>query len=223
VLHVPSSTYLQLDATADLVLHLLDEHGTVAGASQELADRFGISPSRAWNDTQAVLDQLCSVRGARGQPARRPSLGGMVATAQRWWELPVRLRLQVVGAFARLLAIEVGLRALDIRRLAILVGARLDGGSGSADSLPAGEGDLDPDQLQAWRAAGWVLEHWIWPATCLRRALMMAWVLRRQGPVLRLGLMADGVTAHAWLEAGGRAYGATDVRSCFVPAPSCRH
>jgi len=145
-----------------------------------------------------------------------------VATAQRWWELPVRRRLQVVGASARLLAIEVGLRTLDIRHLATLVGARLDEGSGSADSLPAGEGDLDPDQLQAWWAAGWVLEHWIWPATCLRRALMTAWVLRRQGPVLRLGLMADGVTAHAWLEAGGRAYGATNVRSCFVPVPSTR-
>lgn len=59
----------------------------------------------------------------------------------------------------------------------------------------------------------------MWPEACLRRALLTAWVLRRHDPVLSLGLMAGGVTAHAWLEADGRTYGAADVRSYFVQHP----
>lgn len=52
------------------------------------------------------------------------------------------------------------------------------------------------------------------PATCLRRALVTGYFLRRH-PVLRLGLTSDGVTAHARVEADGHAYDPGETVGAF--------
>ena len=56
----------------------------------------------------------------------------------------------------------------------------------------------------------WVLRRWPFGDTCLRRGLVTGFFLRRRSPVLRLGLMRDGVTSHAWVEAEGCSYGASE-------------
>lgn len=51
-----------------------------------------------------------------------------------------------------------------------------------------------------------VLDRGPFNATCLRRSLMLAHLLRRRGPVVRVGVAKRGETvqAHAWVEIHGR-------------------
>ena len=55
VLHVPSGTYLKLDASATEILDLVRSDGRVGAASQLVA-KYGLDPDTAASDVTAVLD-----------------------------------------------------------------------------------------------------------------------------------------------------------------------
>ena len=109
---------------------------------------------------------------------------------------------KVAGAWALLLAVDLGLRALSFRRVLQLL-----------DTCPkhAGterKGDPLPLIRRYRRAVEIAARNHLYPMLCLRRSLVLRWLLARQGvPTrLRLGVRRDEgkVAAHAWLEYEGR-------------------
>jgi len=65
-------------------------------------------------------------------------------------------------------------------------------------------------------ATMWVLDRWLYDGTCLRRALVSGFFLRRHDPRLHLGLIDDGETSHAWVEAEGMTFNAVPVTGTFT-------
>ena len=76
-------------------------------------------------------------------------------------------------------------------------------------------GDVDPDVAPnlhysptEWR---WIknqrrlLKRWPWDKSCLRRSLLLGWILRDRDPDLMIGARADEdgeIRAHAWIRLG---------------------
>lgn len=113
--------------------------------------------------------------------------------------------------------VELGLRALPLEQLAGSLGVGIRFGaapSGATEGAPS-------DHQRAIRATDRALRllHRC-ERPCLRRALILGHLLRRNGPALRLGVAReDGeVRAHAWLEVDGVAVGEpAPVLDRFVP------
>lgn len=71
------------------------------------------------------------------------------------------------------------------------------------------------------RAADAVVARWPFGDTCLRRCLVQGHLLRELHPVLRVGPLQDEdgtLTAHAWIEVGGRVVG-TPAPTTFTAGP----
>ncbi|MHB1583393.1 MAG: lasso peptide biosynthesis B2 protein [Acidimicrobiales bacterium] len=216
---MPTGTYLQLDQSAALIFDLLADSDGTESAADRLAQRVRIPPEQAEADVKAVVDALGGLRRTPGRPPRRPGLVSGWREVARWWGLPWALRLAVARVVVLLCLVEIAFWAIDIKRLSSLLGTPLAEGTGP--SLPEGSGsELDHSERRLLAAVDWVARRWLFPGTCLRRALLTGHFLRRRRPVLRLGLMADGVTAHAWVEVGGATYGFEDVTGVFQPLRS---
>jgi Coenzyme PQQ synthesis protein D (PqqD)/Transglutaminase-like superfamily len=219
LLHIPSGTYLKLDQTASTIVDLLVEYEGVAPAATALALQFSIPVERAEADVTSVVTTLRTLRASRTSPMRRPTVHGVLYIGRQWWSLPVELRGAVAKAAVVVAAVEVGLRISDIGTLATRMHVPLASGMAdppeeSADGLAG----LSAGEQRAYWATGWVLDRWNFPDTCLRRALVTGFFLRRHQPVLRLGLIGDGDTSHAWVEAEGMTFNATAVTGSFTAA-----
>jgi hypothetical protein len=196
---------------------LLAEHKEVAPAARALATQFSIPVSRAEADVTSVVTKLRSLRASRTSPMRRPTLDGARTIGRQWWSLPIELREAVTKAAVLVAAAEVGLRVSDIGRLAAWMRVPLASGmTDPPDESANGLAGLSVGEQRAYWATGWVLNRWIFPDTCLRRALVTGFFLRRHQPVLRLGLIGDGDTVHAWVEAEGMTFNAMAVTGTFV-------
>lgn len=206
VLHIPSGTYLRLRGSARTILDLLAEHGTVEGAATVLADRFAIPPARASADVTLLADAIAGLRRTKSRPVRTPTLRGARSVVADWRALSLPSRWAVAKAVSVLLAVEIGLRVADLRTLAQWLRTPLSDVGYEADvasheaSLPSTR-----ERTMLW-ALNWALARWLVQDTCLRRALSMGFFLRRRHPTLRIGLLADGRAAHAWIEAEGATY-----------------
>lgn len=165
-------------------------------------------------DVSDALRRTWSVP-APGRAGRLPTFRGVARTGAAWWALGSGERRRVILVAFVLGAIEVGMRVVDLRRLSAMVGAPLASTS-APSAAPVAAGAMAHEQARQWAAATWTLARWPFADTCLRRALLAGFMLRRQHPTLRLGLMPDGATAHAWVEAAGVSYGAADVVEPFV-------
>jgi len=60
-----------------------------------------------------------------------------------------------------------------------------------------------------------VFDRWIFPGTCLHRTLVSGNFLRKHKPVLPPGLIENGESAHAWVEACGTTFDFGEVMSTF--------
>jgi hypothetical protein len=217
LLHVPSGTYLKLDESASAIVDLLAKYGDAPVVAEALARQYSISPERANADVTSVVTTLQSLRPSRVSRARRPRLPGVIHITSQWWSLPVRQRLAVVRVTLLVVVVEMGLRTSDIATLARRM--RVPLAAGIADlpvDKPDDVGSFSASEQRAYWAARWVLNRWIYPGTCLRRALVTGYILRRHHPVLRLGLIGDGSTSHAWVEAEGMSFNASVVTGAFV-------
>jgi len=218
VLHVPSGTYLKLDGSASTIVDLLIEHGDAEHATAALAARFAIPMERAGVDVAAVVTALTSLRASRASHGRRPTASGALSVFRSWWRLSNPLKAAVVKAMAMVLVVEGGLRTMDIARLAARMGVPLATGTSEPRR---GDDDGDVDSLclrerRAYWAAVWVLDRWVFDGTCLRRALVTGFFLRRHHPELHLGLIGEGETSHAWVEAEGMTFNALPVTGIFT-------
>jgi hypothetical protein len=211
VLHVPSGTYLRLDAAATEILTLLQTDGP-SGAAATLTQRHGLDPALATEYVTSVLEQLREARAVGQTSMRRPGVRGGASVVQQWARLPGRAKAAVMETTVLVVAIELALRMFPIDTIARRVGAPLADSQGAADP---GVAELDMSQLsdrtqQRLAAADWTLARWVFDATCLRKALLYGWVLRGHGPELHIGLMKTGdALAHAWLAVDGGTLGAS--------------
>jgi hypothetical protein len=107
------------------------------------------------------------------------------------------------------IVVEVGIRTTRLPRLTRLLGIRL-----GVDEHPA-QDDADPHadlhearrNLRTARAIDRVMRRWPFEDTCLRRALIVGFFIRRYAPTLLIGVRRDEageIAAHAWLVVGGR-------------------
>lgn len=206
LLHVRSGTYLRLDGSAGAIVDLLASEPSEAAAAAALAAQYGIPAWRAETDVRGVVEALARLQPTRTARLHRPTPRRAVGRVLEWWRLPLADRVAVARVVVVLCVVEAGLRLTDIRRLAAVLRVPLADGAAGPTPPSSDLHELSPGELRLCRAIGWALSRWVLPGTCLRRSLLTGFFLRRRRPVLRLGLTPDGVTAHAWVEAGGVSY-----------------
>ncbi len=210
VLHVPSGTYLRLDAAATEILTLLKCDG-VSGAALALVERHGLHPDQAVEYVTSVLDQIREARAVGEKSMRLPGLRGGASVIHEWAKLSKRSKIVAVEAMLLIVVIECALRLLPIDTVARRVGAPLkDGPSvGGLELTEIDSSELSESTRRRMAAANWALDRWIFDATCLRKALLHGWILRDHRPELHLGLVRSGdALAHAWLVLLGGTLGA---------------
>ncbi len=117
--------------------------------------------------------------------------------------------LRAVPALAEtavvVIAVEIGLRTLRLPALARLCGLAFDPGAPPPLETGSGRLRLPGGARRRLKAGMLVLARGPFPDTCLRRALLMGWVLRSRRPRLLVGVARrDGqIVAHAWVVADG--------------------
>jgi hypothetical protein len=134
----------------------------------------------------------------------------IAALSNQRWKLRVRklavLRpldlVQIPVLAGLLLAIEAGLRSTRVDKVARVVGVRF---------LPTDEAEhadlpepLSPAERRWTNNAARLVRRWPLAATCLRRSLLLGWILRKRQPTLTLGVRSENgvVQAHAWIRLG---------------------
>jgi hypothetical protein len=222
VLHLPTGTYLELDATATEILTLVTEVGE-EGAAEALSQRYRLPRAQARADVAKVASSVLGAGGGTATGGRRPTRAGTVAVIRSWWRLPPRARVAVVRATILVATIEIALHRRPLDQVARRLGVPLAGGVPEVDVPPLDPAVLSPrEELSMW-ASRWVLEHWLFDATCLRRSLAWGWALRSREPALCVGLLDDGKDlAHAWLHLGGASLDARDDTRLFSPVGPLR-
>lgn len=204
-LHVPTSRYLRLNRRASDILGLLAMHGGPDDALRVMVEQHGLAREEAEAELEAVLGPFETVTRRSPAPKGRATPMEVVRAGARWLRLPPRDLFGTAVAGVVLAVGEHRLRTADVNRTARLLGVPLS--FEERPVAPNGDvGSLTPTERRRVRQAEWVLARWRYPATCLRRSLLIGFFLRSRRPVLRLGLLPDGQTAHAWVEAGGRSY-----------------
>lgn len=120
----------------------------------------------------------------------------VLALGPRRWALLARVAATAV-------VVEAAIRLLPLPAAARLAGARLE----LAPAVAARDAwrELTPVDRDRCELALRLLARRPFRATCLRRALVLATLLRRRRPALRVGVTktAGAVAAHAWLELDG--------------------
>jgi hypothetical protein len=217
LLHIESGTYLRLGGSAGVIVDLLAEHEDPSLVVDELVTRYDLSPPRALNDVNVVVNGLQALRPSRKSRVRRPAAAGVISASREWLRLRSRQKLTVFTVSFAAALTEVGLRFVDVGKLARLMRVPLVAGVGPGPKSPGSSTDaLSADEQRAIWATGWVFKRWLFPSTCLRKALVMGFFLRRHDPIMRLGLIDDGSTTHAWVEAEGMTFNAIPVTGTFT-------
>ena len=139
----------------------------------------------------------------------------MLGSLHRITRLRPRDIFQIGVLSTLLLGIEIGLRLTRLDRLSRVLGIgflKIDDSEHWATFEP-----LNQTERRWTDNASRLLRRWPLDATCLRRSLMLGWILRRRSPVLVLGVTRShgAVSAHAWIRVG-----ATDLdptASTYLP------
>jgi hypothetical protein len=123
-----------------------------------------------------------------------------------WWIL--------FQAWGLLLAVDLGLRVLPFRRIQGFVER------GGGNSRP--EAAVAETIRHYGRFVHIAARHHLYPMLCLRRSLVLQWLLGRQGirTDLRFGVQKemDDFSAHAWLEYEGQPVGEPqNIETRFLP------
>jgi len=137
----------------------------------------------------------------------RPKLRAALALSRRD-------RWALCQVWVTLLAVDLGLRLLPLRRLQPLL-VRAD--VGAADATNAGA-----TIQRLVHLVDVARRHHLYPMRCLARSLVLRWLLGRQGidVDLRFGVRREeiGLAAHAWLEYGGHPIGEPEgIEASFAP------
>jgi hypothetical protein len=144
----------------------------------------------------------------------------MLEQARKFFQLPSHERLLLVQAWMLLLVVDLALRLFPLKHLLPNPKHVIQKG----EVKPTGAMDLSVAR-QAWlvEIAG---RYAPITATCLKQALVLSWLLGRQGiaTTLQIGIARrEGVlTAHAWLERNGQVVFGQPERDRFAPLVPAR-
>jgi coenzyme PQQ synthesis protein D (PqqD) len=212
ILNARTGTYLTLSGSGPRLWQLRQTHGD-AGAVSLASAEFGVPENLVAADLARMLGLVESLR-ARPRPLRwsrprAPSLRGIAGVPPRNWP-------SVAATLCMAAAIEVGLRRVPLPRLAALVGMSLVFDAPGEAPQPRVDGaGLTATQLRRVWATDRVYARWPLGDTCLRRALVLGFHLRRGHPRLRIGAgpappaglpptsapeLTPPLGAHAWVE-----------------------
>lgn len=150
-----------------------------------------------------------------GQGNRLLRLGTLVARGLR---LPLRDQLWTARVLLVSIAVEIGVRRVPLPKLAGWLGVNLADASGRSDSHPVAGRRLSHYRRQ-FHAVNRIMSRWhLADGPCLRQSLVLGHILRKEQPLLLIGVRRSGtvVKAHAWLEVGGRTIGGLPG---YVPLP----
>jgi len=116
--------------------------------------------------------------------------------------------LRLVPVLVITIVVEIGLRSTTLPRLARLLGVRMSvNGEPVHGAAPPGLTVLSTHRIALYgRTIPRVLRRWPFGDTCLRRALILGFFIRRVDPVLVIGVRRDEtgkIAAHAWLVVAG--------------------
>jgi hypothetical protein len=138
----------------------------------------------------------------RGSVARR--------RLKAWMGLDIRAKGELLLLAVMALAAEIAVKVVSLPRLTRALGIRLAEGDRVPEPPVQGVDAMDED-LVARRAGAVDRLYRAWPrkSSCLRRALVLGYRIRKARPVLWIGVAKeDGtVRAHAWVEVDGRVVG----------------
>ena len=164
--------------------------------------------------------ELSRMPVAEERRSRRGSSAGTLERSagtlwRRYRELRAPERRLALGALFALPLVEIGLRLLGTRRLLGLLETTVPEPSG-----PLAESS---DEHEAARSAARVItavaRRGVFRSTCLRRSVLLWWILRRRriSCAIRFGVRreAECIVAHAWVESGSVAFDRGDETGRF--------
>lgn len=123
--------------------------------------------------------------------------------------LPLREQLTVLWILVLAFLVEVGLRTVSFNRVARWFRVSLTTDSADNPDSP-GPPDFDETEQRQIRNVLRVMPHWpLAKGSCLRQSILLAYLLRRRDPVIRLAVSRKGedIVAHAWVELSGMTIG----------------
>jgi hypothetical protein len=203
VLRLRTGVYFELDRSATEIVRLVQRCGP-AEAVEVLAARHGRPAAEIEADVDRVLHTLEHTTLPATARPRHPTWRGGAAVVLRWFRLPLSGKVATVYTSGLVVAVEALLYIGHIDRVSRCLGAPLLDSSEAEDLPPLDPMWLTSRERTLLAALASVQRRWLFDATCLRRALAAAWILRRRHPRLCLGLTgAEGALAHAWLVVGG--------------------
>lgn len=130
--------------------------------------------------------------------------------ARSFLALDPRDQVATVALLAGAALAELAVRTVRLPRLAHALGIALEDGNDTQVRARASARRLGPEAVDR-RAALVDRVYRAWPRhdSCLRRAILLGFYVRRASPLLRIGVARDGesVRAHAWIEVDGRVVG----------------
>lgn len=200
VLNLETGTYLSLRGTAAELWRLREEVGDDE-AVRRVSRHHDVDPSIVRSDLHDLVARLQAARA----PARRARLRPVrIPPLRRWVLTPPLAWLALLEALSIALIVEIALRLVSVPRAARLLGLTLRfdrSENGDSPAAPETRTALLPAHQRALWATDRVLSAWPFPDTCLRRALILGFHLRRENPTLRIGISRTGeVLAHAWVQ-----------------------
>lgn len=125
----------------------------------------------------------------------------------RTLRLPPRSIATTVRVAALMAVVEVLVRRTSLPRVASLLRVRLDLHPSTSTIEPLDLSELSAVARRQVTCTNRVADAWPFSdGPCLRRTLVAGRLLRSEDPAIRIGLRdaSAGLTAHAWLELGGR-------------------
>ncbi len=126
-----------------------------------------------------------------------------------WWALEPGEKLELLGILVLASAAEVAVKLVRLPRLTSLLGIDL-AGKGERNGEPGATPRMSPDVVERKaRMVDRVYRHWPRKRSCLRRALVLGYRVRKARPTLLIGVAREGpdVRAHAWIEIAGEVVG----------------
>jgi Transglutaminase-like superfamily len=127
-----------------------------------------------------------------------------------WWALTLGEKVELAHVVLLAMAAEIAVKLFSLPRLASLLGIELVNGDrvGRQDAREAVRMDRATVEKRA-RMVDRVYRHWPRKGSCLRRAVVLGYRIRRASPTLLFGVAREGsdIRAHAWIEIDGKAVG----------------
>lgn len=127
-----------------------------------------------------------------------------------WWALGFGEKLELLAVVILACAAEVAVPLVPLPRLASLLGIALIDPDHPNDELRQTSSSRDRGMIaKRARIVDLLYRQWPRKRSCLRRALVLGYRIRKSRPTLLIGVAREegGIRAHAWIEVGGNVVG----------------